>query len=250
MQVQRKVAMVTGAASGIGAATARAFAKASYDLLLTDLRAEQLAAVVADIESLGAGVLTITADIAARDTAVRCVEGAVHRFGRLDAAVNCAGISGPLVRAAEVAEEAWERTIAINLTAVWRCMQQQIRRMLTQRVGAIVNIASTAGLRGYENSSTYAATKHAVLGLTKSAARDYAADGIRINAICPGFIRTPMTEMFWNADAEVLAATQKAQPLGRMGEAREIGDTAVWLCSEQASFLVGAALVVDGGQIA
>ncbi len=240
-----KVAFVTGAASGIGRGTAQLFAARGYRVALADLSVAGLGETEAMIREAGGESAGFACDVA-DDASVRAaVAGAAARFGRIDAAFNAAGIDGETGQmTADCSLENWHRVIGIDLTGVFHCMRHQIPQMLAQGGGTIVNCASTAGVRGAAFCVAYAAAKHGVVGMTKAAALEYAAQGVRINAVCPGMIRTPMTQkepMKAAIDRMVLDT-----PLGRLGEPEEIGAAVLWLSGDDASFVHGQAIVVDG----
>jgi NAD(P)-dependent dehydrogenase (short-subunit alcohol dehydrogenase family) len=240
----RKVAIVTGAGSGIGRATAAAFVAGGYAVALLDRNEEAGRDAQAQLNAAGECIF-IPCDVADDDQVKRAVDAAVATFGRLDAAFNGAGIDGAKGMMTEDAMlENWQRVIAINLTGVWHCMRHELRAMLSSGGGAIVNCASIAGMVGAAEMGAYVAAKHGVLGLTKAAALEYARHDIRINAVCPGIIDTPMTRL--GSTAEELAATIACIPTGRMGTAQEIAAAAVWLCGDGASYVTGQALALDG----
>jgi NAD(P)-dependent dehydrogenase (short-subunit alcohol dehydrogenase family) len=247
-----KSALITGAGGGIGRAAALAFAREGARLAVADLAAEAAAETVARINALGGQAIILLGDVS-RDADVKAmIDDTLAAFGRLDCAFNNAGIAGWQVEAAgrktaEWSEEAFDRMIAVNLKGVWLCMRHELVQMQAQGGGAIVNTASIAGLVGLPTSSAYVAAKHGVIGLTKTAAIEYAEAGIRVNAVCPGYIKTPMTEeSMRRRGAAILAQT----PMRRMGEPEEIAEMVVWLCSDRASFVSGAAYNVDGGYMA
>jgi len=175
------------------------------------------------------------------------VDETVRRLGRLDYAFNNAGVPGEQARTAEYSAETWARVLAVNLTGVWLCMKAEIPRMLAQGGGAIVNTASVAGLMGFPRHVAYTVSKHGVVGLTKTAALEYAREGIRINAVCPGYIRTGMTGPFLARDPALEERVTRIEPIGRIGRPEEIAEAVVWLCSDAASFVTGQAVPVDGG---
>ena len=242
-----KVALVTGGGSGIGKATAMAFAREGAKVAIADYVAEGGERTEREIGAAGGEAIFIQADISSTKAVEAMVNKVVQTWGRLDYAHNNAGIEGRMAVTAECTEENFDRVIAINLKGVWLCMKHEIVQMLAQGGGAIVNTASIAGLAGLPASSAYVAAKHGVVGLTRTAAIEYAAAGIRVNAVCPGFIRTAMTAPMTQArSAAVMAQT----PFGRKGEPEEIAEMVVWLCSERASYVTGAAYNVDGGWMA
>ncbi len=242
-----KVALVTGAGSGLGLATAKAFAESSAAVVLADTNEEAVRAAAAELSALGHRALAIKCDVADDAQVEAMVEQTVAAFGRLDAAYNNAGVQNVIAEAAESSREDFDRVIGINLRGVWSCMKFELRQMLKQGSGAIVNCSSIGGLVAGARRGTYQASKHGVLGLTKSAALDYAAKGIRINAVCPGIIHTAMLDKMMKTQADALNAMLKDVPIGRLGRPEEIANAVLWLCSPAASFMVGHALAVDGG---
>jgi NAD(P)-dependent dehydrogenase (short-subunit alcohol dehydrogenase family) len=248
-----KSALVTGGASGIGRATALAFAREGAWVAVADLTLEGAQRTAAEIEAADGKAVAIACDVT-DDAAVRAmVAAAVEAFGGLDCAFNNAGIAPFQVNAGgqkigDVAPEAWARVIDVNLTGVWRCLRHEVAQMRAQGAGGvIVNTASILGLVGSPTSSAYVAAKHGVVGLTKTAAADYAEDGIRVNAVCPGYIETPMTEeTMRRRGGRILARV----PMARMGTPLEIAEAVVWMCSPRASFVTGVAWAVDGGYTA
>lgn len=249
-----KSVLVTGAASGIGLATARLAAREGAKVALCDRDEEQGSRAVAAIVANGGEALFVRMDVTSESEVSAGIEACVRAFGRLDGAFNNAGIStdppGQMVKAADIPFDAWQRVLAVNLTGVWQCMRHEIRHMLAAGnggVAAIVNNASIAGLVGLRGQAAYAASKHGVVGLTRSAAADYAGQGLRINAICPGFVDTPLTaQAFDQAGPKILAAV----PVRRMGTPDEIAEAVVWLLSDRSSFVTGAAIAADGGYTA
>lgn len=239
-----EVALVTGASSGIGLSTAWAFAAAGASVVLADVDDDGLEAAVRSITDAGHRALGVKCDVSNEADAAALVARTVDHFGRLDMAFNNAGIIGPVADiTAETAEE-FDQVNAVNLRGIWTCMKHELLHMRTQGRGAIVNCSSLGGLVGQSNRAAYHATKHGVIGLTKSAAMDYAAKGIRINAICPGVIDTPMGA---GMEADVIREILRDQPIGRLGLPQEIAAATLWLCSPGASFVLGVALPVDGG---
>jgi NAD(P)-dependent dehydrogenase (short-subunit alcohol dehydrogenase family) len=245
---ENKVALVTGAGSGLGLATARAFAEAGASVALADWNEKAVRAAAEDLVRQGHKAIAIHCDVADDSQVEAMVEQTVAAFGRLDAAYNNAGVQNIVAETADVLREDFDRVIAINLRGVWSCMKFELRQMRKQRSGAIVNCSSLGGLVGAPGRGTYHAAKHGVLGLTKSAALEYAARGIRINAVCPGIIHTPMAdEMIAGGQADAIDAMLKDVPIGRLGRSEEIADAVLWLCSSAESLVVGHALAVDGG---
>jgi NAD(P)-dependent dehydrogenase (short-subunit alcohol dehydrogenase family) len=206
--------------------------------------------VAQEIQNVGVESLFVRADVANRADVEHLVDRTVTHFGCLDIAVNNAGIEGLQALTNECSYENWDRTIAVNLTGVFACMRAEIPRMLDVGHGAIVNVSSVAGLVGFAGIPAYTASKHGVVGLTKAAALEYATQGIRVNAVCPGVIATEMITRFTHDDREAAAQMVAMEPVGRMGTAEEIADTIVWLCSDRASFVTGQAIAVDGGLVA
>lgn len=245
---ENKVALVTGAASGLGLATARAFAKAGAAVVLSDWNEKAVRAAAEVLTGEGHKALAVVCDVANDAQVEAMVQQTVAAFGRLDAAYNNAGIQNVLAETADATREDYDRVMAINLGGVWSCMKYELQQMRKQGSGTIVNCSSLGGLVGGAERGSYHAAKHGVLGLTKSAALEYAARGIRINAVCPGLIQTPMSDQMAAAgQADALAGMLKDVPIGRVGRADEIADAVLWLSSEAASFVVGHALAVDGG---
>lgn len=240
-----KVAFVTGAGSGIGRGTARLFAERGYAVALVDIVEAGLAETEAMIREAGGDCASFTCDVADDASVKAAVDGAVARFGRIDAAFNAAGIDGESGRfTADCSLENWHRVIGIDLTGVFHCMRHLIPQMLSQGSGTIVNCASTAGIRGAAWCGAYSAAKHGVVGLTKAAALEYASQGVRINAVCPGMIKTPMTQK--GPMKELIDRLVVDTPLGRLGQPEEVGAAVLWLSGDDASFVHGQAIVVDG----
>ena len=250
--LQGRVALVTGAASGIGRATALAFAESGARVVVADVAEEQGRQTVDQIESAGGDAIFVKADASRVEDVERLVTKAVETYGRLDCAHNNAGIEGttpPGTLFHTYPEDVWDEVININLKGVWLCMRAEIAQMLRQGGGSIVNTASVAGLVGGFGAA-YTAAKHGVVGLTKTAALDYATQKIRVNAVCPGGIRTPMLERVFARRPELEPAFTQGEPMGRLGRPDEIAAAVVWLCCDEASFLTGVALPVDGGWVA
>jgi NAD(P)-dependent dehydrogenase (short-subunit alcohol dehydrogenase family) len=245
-----EVALVTGAASGMGLAAAQAFAEAGAAVVLADVRADALSAATQELADAGHRVIGAPGDVSDETYVKSLVELAVATFGRLDVAFNNAGIQSPAMETADVTSEVFDRVNAINLRGVWLCMKYQLMQMRTQGNGAIVNNSSLGGLVGVPGRAAYHAAKHGIIGMTKSAALEYAAQGIRINAICPGIVETPMVADMLKGETAVMKEMMKDVPIGRLGTAQEIADAVLWLCSPGASFVVGIALPIDGGYTA
>jgi NAD(P)-dependent dehydrogenase (short-subunit alcohol dehydrogenase family) len=247
LQCQDKIALVTGAASGIGRASALALARAGATIMVADLTIAGCEATAELIAAEGGTAAVQAVDVADEAAVEALINACVKTFGRLDLAFNNAGISGAMGKTAEYPSDDWQRVLAVNLTGVWYCMKHELRAMLANGGGAIVNTASIAGLIGLAGAPAYVAAKHGVVGLTKTAALEYAKANIRVNAVCPGAVRTNMTETADKAMPGFLDKMAKHEPMGRVAEPEEIASAVVWLCSEGASFMTGHAMVVDGG---
>ncbi len=247
-RLEGKATLVTGGASGIGRATALAFAREGARLVVTDVSpaGEETAA---QARALGAAATFERADVSLQADVDRMVARTVSLYGRLDYAFNNAGIEGAVAPLADYPQDVFERVIQVNLSGVWRCLRAEIPRMVHDGGGAIVNTASVAGLVGAAGFSAYVASKHAVVGLTKCAAIDYAQAGIRVNAVCPGVIDTPMVDRLAARAAGVRDALVAMAPMRRLGTPAEIAEVVVWLCSDAASFVTGHALTADGGYV-
>ncbi|MDG2005590.1 MAG: SDR family oxidoreductase [Novosphingobium sp.] len=241
---ETEVAFVTGASSGIGRATAKAFAEAGYSTAIIDLNEAGGNETEQIIKQAGGEAFFVKCNTADDDSVRNAVEETVKRYGRLDAAFNAAGIDGVTgTMTGDTAVEDWRRVIDVNLNGVWHCMRHQIQQMLKNGGGAIVNCSSTAGLRGAAYFGAYCAAKHGVVGMTKAAGIEYARQGVRINAVCPGMIETPMTSS--EDMKEIIEQMAEASPIGRRGQPEEIAGAVLYLCSEGASFVHGQAIAVD-----
>jgi NAD(P)-dependent dehydrogenase (short-subunit alcohol dehydrogenase family) len=245
-----QVALVTGASSGMGLATAQAFAQAGAAVVLADINTSAVDAATDELAAAGHQVLGLTCDVSSEDQVAAVVEQTTSTFGRLDMAFNNAGIMVPLTDAAEEPAESFDRVNVVNYRGVWACMKHELRQMRTQGSGAIVNCSSLGGLVGGAGRAAYHGSKHGILGLTRSAALEYAPRGIRINAVCPGTIDTPMVADMIDNDHFDASAAIANQPIGRLGRADEIAAAVLWLCSPGASLVVGVAHPVDGGYTA
>lgn len=243
-----RVAVVTGGSFGIGRATAIAFAKKGARVVIADWieDSESLALMT----SIGGEAVFVKCDVSKADDVKRMIESTVSVFGRLDYAFNNAGIEGISASVQECTEENWDKTIGINLKGIWLCMKYEIPEMLKQGKGVIVNCASIAGLVGFAGLPAYVASKHGVLGLTKTSALECAKLGIRVNAVCPGAIKTPMIDRITGNKKEAEEQFANMEPIGRLGNPEEVANAVVWLCSDEASFVTGHAMAIDGGWVA
>lgn len=244
-----KVAFVTGAASGIGRAAALAFAREGASVVVADVSEQGNQETARMVEQLGMRAVAVRCDVSRAEDLKAAMDKTIEAFGRLDFAFNNAGIEPKKpAPTAEYDEGEWNRIIDINLRGVFLCMKHEIPLILKQGGGAIVNTSSGAGIIGIKGSPAYTAAKHGVIGLTKAAALDYAAQNIRVNAVCPGYIDTPMMGRFTGDTTEGRAKVIAEEPVGRMGKPEEIAAAVIWLCSDAAAFMIGHALVMDGGQ--
>jgi NAD(P)-dependent dehydrogenase (short-subunit alcohol dehydrogenase family) len=250
MSFEGKVALVTGAASGIGLATAMAFAEAGAAVALADVNEDGVRSAAENLTAAGQKAIGIRCDVADTDQVAAMVRQTVSTFGRLDAAFNNAGVQSPLEETADTSAEDFDRVNAVNLRGIWSCMKYELLHMREQGSGAIVNCSSMGGLVGTAGRSIYRATKHGILGLTKCAALEYATRGIRINAVCPGLVETPMAKAMMVSQPEAIREQLKDQPIGRLARCEEIATAVLWLCSPGSSFVIGHALAVDGGYTA
>jgi len=245
-----KVALVTGGSFGIGRATAVAFAKRGAKVVVADWMEDKENETIRLVKNAGSDAMFVHCDVSSSTEVKNMIEKTIAHFGRLDYAFNNAGIEGATANTHECTEENWDKTIGINLKGIWLCMKNEIPYMLKEGKGAIVNCASVAGLIGFPGLPAYVVSKHGVVGLTKTAALEYARQGIRINAVCPGVIKTPMIDRVTGKDKEIEKQYISMEPVGRMGNPEEVGEAVIWLCSDSASFVTGHALPVDGGWIA
>ena len=251
LNLDGRVAIVTGAASGIGRASAVALAADGAAVCVSDLNEAGGNETVQQIRDAGGTAIFVKCDVTQTADVAAMVQATVERFGRLDAAVNNAGIAGYFhQRLHEADDDMFARVIDVNLRGVWHCMKAELAHMLPRQCGSIVNIASVAGLIGAPKAAAYTASKHAVIGLTKSAAVDYAKSGIRINAICPAYTDTAMVQNAIAGNPLMASIMERAIPMGRLGQAGEIAQAAVWLCSDASSFVTGHGLALDGGLVA
>jgi NAD(P)-dependent dehydrogenase (short-subunit alcohol dehydrogenase family) len=245
-----KVALITGGSSGIGRTTALAFAREGARVVIGNRRVDAGETTLQLIREAGAEALQVRTDVTKAADVERLVTRAVEAFGRIDYAFNNSGMTGAMATTVDCSEENWDTTIAVNLKGVWLAMKYEIAQMLRQGSGAIVNNASIAGLVGMRGGPAYSASKGGVIQLTRTAALEYAKKGIRVNAVCPGFINTPMTDAHTSIKPELEAQMIKVQPIGRLGTKEEVAEAVLWLCSDAASFVTGHPLVLDGGLVA
>ena len=247
-----KVALVTGAGSGIGRASALAFSRQGAKVVVCDINSPGARETVDLIESAEGEARFINADVANEEQVEHLIEQTVDAFGRLDFAHNNAGIGAAMAPIHETSRESFDKVLAVNVVGVWLCLKYEARVMLRQGSGAIVNTASLAGLIGFPNHVAYSTSKHAVIGITRTAALEYAQAGIRVNAVCPAFIDTPMVDSLVEAGGPAMSLERLAhmQPMGRIGTVEEVAQAVVWLCSDSAAFITGIALPIDGGTTA
>lgn len=245
-EFKNRVAFITGASSGIGAATALAFAQQGANVVIADVnpKGEEVASAA---RKLGVQAIYQKCDTASPFDVENAIKRTLQEFGHLHYAFNNAGVDGAQAPTSECTEENWDKVLSINLKGVWLCMKYQIPQMLKQGSGVIVNCSSVAGLMGFAGIPAYTASKHGVIGLTKAAALELAPRKIRVNAICPGVIDTPMVDHYVKGDAELKRQMIANEPIGRMGKPEEVADSVLWLCSSRSSFVTGVALPVDGG---
>lgn len=247
---KEQVALVTGGASGIGRATALAFAAEGTRVVVADVSPDGGEETIRLIRSRGGEARFVLADVSRAGDVEALIAKTMKGYGRLDFAFNNAGIEGTMAPTAACSEENWDRTIATNLKGVWLCLKHELPRMLERKRGAIVNMASVAGLVGFPGLPAYVASKHGIVGLTRTAALEVARQGIRVNVVCPGAVETPMLDRLRKSGAGVEQSIAASEPVGRAAKPEEIAAAVIWLCSDSASFVTGQALPVDGGWVA
>ncbi len=248
--MKNKVALITGASSGIGKATALAFADAGAKVVLADVLKDSGEKLASDINKKDQNAVFITCDVSKAQEVAGLMRKIMEIWGRLDFAFNNAGIEGAQALTPDCSEENWNHVIDINLKGVWLCMKYELPIMLKQKNGVIVNCSSIAGKVGFPGIPAYVASKHGVIGLTKTAALEFAKSGVRVNAVCPGVIETPMIDRFVHGEAQIRKQLTDGEPVGRTGQPEEIASAVLWLCSSGASFVTGHSLVIDGGWVA
>lgn len=244
-----KIALVTGGACGLGRETAVAFAREGAKVVVADILADEGEETVQLIKGMGSDGFFVRTDVSRREDVEQLVQRTIDTYGRIDCALNNVGVGvRTLAPTHEVDEAEWDRVMDINVKGVWYCMKYQIPHMLRQGGGAIINMSSASGVHGTPRQAAYSTSKHAVLGLTKSAALEYGRLGIRINAVCPGPIMTPGTAGYFERDPQAREKLEAGTPMGRVGEPREIAETVLWLASDGASYITGQSILVDGGR--
>lgn len=249
-QLEGKIALITGGSAGIGRATAQIFAREGAKVVVADVGVEGGEETVRLITAAGGEAIFVKTDVSNSAEVEALIKQTVETYGRLDCAFNNAAIEGDLQPTSDYDETMWDRVLSINLKGVWLCMRAEIRQMLSQGGGAIVNTASVVGLVGLQGMSAYVAAKHGVVGLTKTAALEYAKQRIRVNAVCPGGVDTPMLKRLFGENPQAAEAVVATEPIGRLAQPTEIGEAVVWLCSDAASFVTGLPMAVDGGWVA
>jgi len=245
---KNKVVVITGGASGIGKATAIVFAQKGAKVVIVDVT--EHSETLNLIHNMGEEAIFIPCDVSDTVQVKAMIEKTIATYGGIDFAFNNAGIEGETANTQECSEENWDKTMAVNLKGIWLCMKYEIPEMLKHGKGVIINCASVAGLVGFGGLPAYVASKHGVIGLTKTAALEFAKKGIRVNAVCPGIIETPMMDRLSGNDLEAIARFSAMEPMGRYGKPEEIANAVIWMCSDDASFLTGHAMAVDGGFVA
>lgn len=250
LNLKNKVVIITGAASGIGAASALAFAREGAWVVVADLQIARGEELVSRIQAEEGKAIFVKCDVSLESDVKNMVAKTIETFGHLSCAFNNAGIEGESADTTMCTNDNWEKTINVNLRGVWLCMKYQIPEMLKNGGGSIVNCSSIAGMVGFVGIPAYCASKHGVIGLTQAAALEFAGQKIRVNAICPGVIQTPMVERFTHGEAQAIKELSAGEPVGRMGKPEEIAQVALWLCSDASSFVTGHPLVADGGWLA
>lgn len=249
MRFKNKVVLITGGASGIGKATAEFFAEEGALVCISDIQKEQGERLVAELNKNGGKTIFIQANVSKLEEVHQMIVKTIDHYGRLDIAINNAGVGGMLAPTSDVDPTDWDRVIAINQTGVFYCMKEELRIMKEQRSGCIVNISSIAGIRALPNQLAYVASKHAVVGMTKTVALEYARYGIRTNAVCPVFTHTPLVEQLLSMRADMEEKLLKTIPLRRFGEVEDIVNAISWLCDDSSSFVTGMIMPIDGGQM-
>ena len=242
-----KVALVTGGSKGMGEAAVRIFSEKGASVAILDVDIEAAEKLSAELNENGANTIAIQCDVSSEAQVEKAIAKVVETYGKLDAAFNNAGIQIPAQDITETSEEDYDKILNVNLKGVWLCMKHELIQMKKQQSGAIVNNSSLAGKVGVPGRTPYVAAKHAILGITKSAAADYASQGIRINAVCPGTIETPMVNDMVNSGDLKREDSINAAPINRLGKASEVADAAVWLCGEESTYVIGQSIAVDGG---
>jgi len=242
-----KVVIVTGAGSGIGHATALAFGQEGAKVVVSDIDSKMGLNTVEEIKKNNGEAFFVKCDVSSEEEVKNLVSKTVEKYGRLDCAYNNAGVEGKLSSTTECTSDNWDHTINVNLKGTWLCMKYEIPEMLKNGKGSIVNCSSIAGLVGFETIPAYVASKHGVIGLTETASLEFAKQNIRVNAVCPGAIHTPMLDRFTKNNEQAMA---EQDPMGRVGKPEEIADSVLWLCSDKSSYVTGQAIAVDGGWVA